>query len=284
MKKSLQSFFLLMTFCITLNLVAQEDMQQYLRETKSMIKQQQYPEALERCIWFHNHALKYNKHMGPVRVSFALGYWKDLADAYPPAMEALIAIRDSTEAIILSKKFGQNRNVICDLFADVKALNRTLEEDSKTVTLFEFIQQYAYGPSQSCWIYAKDVLFEAERYDLIKHYIKNPLQEFDLQKKQYEYMKALDEQRKTNLLTDTATFSITDFSFIQTATQLIQLALANQDIKAALSIERKAGLTVPHEIAYKALAEAVKQKVGNGSPFIMEDWFYNRQKEQKNKH
>lgn len=56
-----------------------------------------YEAALAKHIWFYNEALKINPNMYGVRLSFALSYWKQLADVYPPAKVKLIEARDEAE-------------------------------------------------------------------------------------------------------------------------------------------------------------------------------------------
>jgi len=68
-------------------------MQVYLNETNKMVKKGQYKEALQRFIWFNEHALEYDESMTGVRLSFALGYWKELGDIYPPALKDKAAYR-----------------------------------------------------------------------------------------------------------------------------------------------------------------------------------------------
>ena len=64
-------------------------------------KQKKYKEALERYIWFQDHALENDQAMTGVRLSFALSSWKSLADIYPPAMTALKEMRSSKTKAIL---------------------------------------------------------------------------------------------------------------------------------------------------------------------------------------
>jgi len=64
-------------------------MQKYLSDTQQMVREGRYQEALERFVWFHDHALEHEPSaMYGVRLSFALSYWKSLGDVYPPAMTA----------------------------------------------------------------------------------------------------------------------------------------------------------------------------------------------------
>jgi hypothetical protein len=53
-----------------------EDMQKYLADTQEMVRQGKHQEALDRFIWFHEHALENDRGMTGVRLSFALSYWK----------------------------------------------------------------------------------------------------------------------------------------------------------------------------------------------------------------
>ena len=127
MKQLLTLFFI----AISASLNAQE-LREYLQETKVLISKGQYKEALERHIWFHEHALDKDKSMQGVRLSFALGDWKELGDLYPPALKALTDIRDTKTGEIL------NSGGTKELFADVNGINRTLGEGEKTATLFEY--------------------------------------------------------------------------------------------------------------------------------------------------
>jgi len=75
-----------------------ENMQKYLSDTQQMVREGRYQEALERFVWFHDHALEHEPSaMYGVRLSFALSYWKSLGDVYPPAMTALVEMRNRKE-------------------------------------------------------------------------------------------------------------------------------------------------------------------------------------------
>lgn len=56
-----------------------------------------YEEALEQFLWCFDEGPKYaiNDTWSGVRISFLLGYIQDLAEVYPPAMDALVERRDS---------------------------------------------------------------------------------------------------------------------------------------------------------------------------------------------
>ena len=78
----------------------QEDDQNIIFELAALTKSGKYKEALEKHIWFHE-ASKEMAGMGGVRLSFALGLWMKLAELYPPAMEAFIALRNFDKRIVI---------------------------------------------------------------------------------------------------------------------------------------------------------------------------------------
>lgn len=220
-----------------------QDMQKYLSETKEMVTQKKYKEALERYIWFQDHALEYNKAMSGVRLSFALSYWKELAEVYPPAMIALIEMRDiKTKAILDS-------NASIKLFADVVGLNRTLGEANKTIELFESIRQLHPDKSQYCWFYARDALFNAKRFDIIKNYIGNPINEFAVLKSQYDLMNSLQKNQNMNRpeLKRPELKLHSDNNFVKKSLELIEFSIAVNDLKSAKEIREQA-MTIVSDI------------------------------------
>jgi hypothetical protein len=215
-----------------------QDMKKYLSETKEMVMQKKYKEALERYVWFHNHAIEYDKAMSGVRLSFALKYWKDLADVYPPAMTALIEIRDIKTKTILDS------NASIKLFADVVGLNRTLGEENKTIELFESIRQQHPDKALQCWFFARDVLFNAKRYDILKNYIGNPINEFAVLKSQYDLMNSLHKSR--NMESPELKLH-SDNNFAIKCLELIEFSIAVNDLKSAKEIREQA-LTIVSDL------------------------------------
>jgi hypothetical protein len=63
-------------------------------EIKTLMDQTHYEEALQRQIWYFNHALEYDPSLVGVRLSFTLSDWAELGRSYPKARQALIEIRD----------------------------------------------------------------------------------------------------------------------------------------------------------------------------------------------
>jgi hypothetical protein len=208
-----------------------QDMQKYLSETEEMVTQKKYSEALERYIWFQDHSLENEPAMLGVRLSFALSSWKSLADIYPPAMTALKKMRDDKAKAILDS------NASSKFFPDVAALNRTLGENGKTIQLFEVISKQQPDKSKQCWYWVKDALFSAKRYDIIKDYIGNPVNEFTLLKSRYE----MENSVKGNKNQDDPGLKIySENNLVGKSLELIRFSVAVNDLKSAKEIREKA--------------------------------------------
>jgi len=116
-----------------------------------------YSQALTKHLWYHHNALKFCRGQGGVRHSFALSYWLELAEAYPPAMDAFVFIRDETEiAFLKSPDF--------ELFHDLASLNERLGDELRTANLFAEVAEEDH--EMACQIYhvAEHQLIALGRY------------------------------------------------------------------------------------------------------------------------
>jgi tetratricopeptide (TPR) repeat protein len=123
-----------------------------------------YEEALREYEWFHDHALEHRQSLYGVRLSFALGYWMDLAKDYPEAQKKLEEIRDRKTAILASG--GGNR----ELFHDVGSINYYLGEDDKTYKLFTTMLQTAPLLAPVCATLAMEAIVKAGDFALAERY------------------------------------------------------------------------------------------------------------------
>lgn len=160
------------------------DLHAYLNDTHEMVEQEQYSAALDRYVWFHDHALEHDRSMSGVRLSFALGGWRRLAEVYPPAMAALVETRDRTAADVRNGAGGWND------FHDVQSLNESLDDESLTVELFEHLHETQPELAQRVWNVAKSEVIAAGRYELAKRYIGNPMHSLASFRRTYERNKA----------------------------------------------------------------------------------------------
>ncbi len=219
---------ILFLICVTL---LAEDLNTYLGATLDMVKEGRYIEANLRYKWFHDHALEHNPSMAGVRLSFALGYWKQLGDVYPPALEAMQQVRDEKTSRIREGE-GDFR-----LFHDVYALNRTLEEDQKTLDLFYVLDQKQIGLAKQCWDIVETEIIKRKDKSLIIKYAGEPRQAFQENVTQYEMNLEL---AKTNPNIGTGFLDFSRTHFIEETQMIIELALLLDDYNAAEEIRTSA--------------------------------------------
>jgi hypothetical protein len=119
-----------------------------------------YQEALEGLAWFHDNALEHDRAYYGVRLSFALGYWKELADVYPPAMEVLQSVRARTIAALRSGTGGRA------LFHDLVSINRELGVVRGTYDLFRELLTAQPELAKQCRDLAVEAVVEAGDFEL----------------------------------------------------------------------------------------------------------------------
>ena len=121
--------------------------------------------AAEKYLWYHENALKYEPSLGGVRLSFALGDWRELADKYPPALQDMSLARDRAEESVRvnDKDFSA--------FQDLAALNRVLNEDGRTIELFKWLDQTDRHFARNVYIVAQDSLVAGSEYELCEKYL-----------------------------------------------------------------------------------------------------------------
>ena len=205
-------------------------MQKYLSHTQDLVRQGKYQEALERFLWFHDHALEHDPAMYGVRLSFALSYWKQLGEVYPPALAALKKNRGDKTTLLLAGKGNR------ELFNDVAAINRTLEDDSKTVDLFRKLDRDQGTLAATCWDIAKEAVIKAKAYDLARKYIGNPVREFGKIKEMYEMNTSMYGGKNFG----ESFKAYNENNFVEEVIRLIDVAVALNDMKAAKEIQVKA--------------------------------------------
>jgi hypothetical protein len=207
-----------------------EDMQKYLTDTQQLMRRGAYKEALDRYIWFHDHALEHNAAMYGVRLSFALAYWKQLSAVYAPALDAMKQIRDKKTALL------ENGQGSFELYHDVEALNSTLEQNEKSVELFRKLDQENGPLAAKCWEVAKEHVIKAKAYDLAQKYMGDPLQAFYKARSNYDLNASMDVDKKYGESFKT----FYENQFIDETLRIIKVAIASDNVAAAKEVQEKA--------------------------------------------
>jgi len=241
MKRAITAFVLILVFSLALHA---EDMQKYLSDTEALARDGKYQEALERFLWFHDHVLEHEPAMYGVRLSFALSSWKKLGDVYPPALAAFKKTRDEKTELLIQKKGSYH------LFHDVQSLNETLEEDARTVELFRTLDREQPDLAKECWQAAQDAVIAGKNYDLAKKYIGDLVLGWNKVKNYYETQKDMYDDARVGKTVK----KYNEQSFIKKSLQLIEVALALDDMKTAKEIQAKSIATIKD----KRLKNAIK--------------------------
>ena len=69
------------------------DLERIRQEANDLMAKGNYEDALQRHLWYHNHALEYDAAQTGVRLSFWLSDWVELGRRYPKARQALLEVR-----------------------------------------------------------------------------------------------------------------------------------------------------------------------------------------------
>lgn len=121
-----------------------------------------YEDALAKHVWFRT------KAQGPqvaIRNTFALGWFAELGDVYPPARKALVKMR--AEAADKVRK-GQDLEAS---FADMAAIDRELDDPLATAAVFMQLEKRSPDDARKVSRSALDALVESRYYELAAKYI-----------------------------------------------------------------------------------------------------------------
>jgi tetratricopeptide (TPR) repeat protein len=140
-----------------------------------------YEVALEKHLWFHEHALRYQPSLAGVRLSFALGDWGTLAAKHPPALAALRELRARK-----AQEVREGRNAR-DAFQEVAAIDRELDEHAGTVELFRVVEAGGEAAARASFPSAQDALIEAKDFATVAKYL-SPDRELKLAADTYQGM------------------------------------------------------------------------------------------------
>jgi hypothetical protein len=149
------------------------DLQKILGEAKAFMSKGAYEEALQRHIWYHNHALELEPAQSGVRLSFALGDWIELGRRYPKAKQALIEIRDNkTREIVEGRGYAE-------MVQEVQSINHNLQDDDATYSLFKTIRERDPQLADQCYFYLQDLLVAKGEYQWCFNHLGDPQRRFD---------------------------------------------------------------------------------------------------------
>lgn len=145
------------------------DARERLRAGRTATHQGRHSEALEHFLWFHDHALEEDGSYSGVRLSFALGYWLELAAVHPPALDAFRDRRDTALAMLRAGQLSRG------LFHDVEAMSEKLGEDDLVADLFMRLHATDRTFADACSNIALPLLVRTKRFALARQYMPDPI-------------------------------------------------------------------------------------------------------------
>ncbi|MFO1487449.1 MAG: protein kinase [Verrucomicrobiota bacterium] len=149
------------------------DLQAILQEATALREAGRYEEALQRHLWYHEHALEVDRAQLGVRLSFALSDWMELARRYPRAWQALVEVRDlKTNQLLSGRGYSE-------LFQDVAAINGELQQDDSSVQLFKTLETSNPKLADQCYFYIQDELVKRGEYATCVRHLGDAQQRFE---------------------------------------------------------------------------------------------------------
>jgi serine/threonine protein kinase len=245
------------------------DLQNILNEAKNLMDEGKYEEALQRQIWYFNHALEYDPAQTGVRLSFALAQWVELGRRYPRGKQALLEIRDrDARQLIAGKGFA-------NLFSDVNSINNYLGQEDATLALFKTIYQTDNRLAKECYFYAENLLIQHGEYELLLNCIGDPQTRFDVYQRGFEGQIELQQRmakrrdqsavpaaRFTNSFTPPDFGKLATNNFVEQVCKLVEILVATDHQTDAEKIRDQA-LTILDDPRLKSAVSDAEGKISN---------------------
>jgi len=157
----------------TICIVNETEATKVLREARQLVKSEQYAAALEKYIWFHDHALDFDRALAGVRLSYAIFEWVDLGAVYPPAREALERVRNAKTESLTQRTYDVK------LFHDVASINRAFGQVERTSHLFKTIAQVDRSVAEKFFLIALESLVGAKEFSLARSFMPDPQKQIE---------------------------------------------------------------------------------------------------------
>jgi hypothetical protein len=223
-----------------------------LNQAQADTRAGRYEAALAKHVWFHEHALETESGMYGVRLSFALGYWADLGEEYPPALEKLKEYRDEAQASVLKDTEPHKK------FHDLVALNKYLNDEKATQRLFRSLDADHPDLAQQFFELAEPALISGKDYELVGKYI-SPEPDFAKMKDRF-----VQDQIMTPSEEPGAKSRWLDFvkkTFVNDATTLVAILAVNKRQAQAEAIATAARSEYDDASFHKAIEKALTGEV-----------------------
>jgi tetratricopeptide (TPR) repeat protein len=168
------------------------DPNQVRDEANALRAKGQYQAALDRYLWYWNHALEYEPGLSAVRLSFLLSDWVELGRPYPKAKQALLDIRARDTQLLL----GGGGDF--DVFMDLSNINRSLQDEDSTYEAFNKLRQRNPTLAWQCFLAAEGLLVKHGDYALCLEYVGDPEVAFAQIRQRWQLLKQNEQPAEEN--------------------------------------------------------------------------------------
>jgi serine/threonine protein kinase len=257
------------------------DLQKILDEAKDLTGKGRYEESLQRHIWYRNHEPEFgDSYQKVVRITSALSEWVELGRRYPKAKAALLEIRDQeTRALSQGKGYA-------DMFTEVQAINRELQDNDATYALFKTIREQDPQLAAQSYFWVEPLLVSKGEYQWCYDHMGDPASRFASIRRDYEMeisnqkrmgetrertQRVIAEMNKKNGMTNLPTFSPPDTlamikksaedRFVGGVRQLIEILVGTGHMAEAGKIRDEA-ITVFNDARLQSAVSDAEKKVG----------------------
>jgi hypothetical protein len=224
------------------------DLQKILGDAKDFMSKGAYEEALQRHIWYHNHALEIDPAHSAVRLSFALSDWMELARCYPKAKQALVEIRDNK-----TREIAEGRGY-SEMVQEVQAINHELQDDDATYALFKTIREKDPKLAAQSYFYLETLLVSKGEYQWCLSHMGASQKRFDLIRQGFDMLWSPPDA--SAMMKKSA-----EDRFVGQTCQLIEILVAT-DHKADAEGIRDQAVAVLDDPRLKSAVDDAAQKVG----------------------
>lgn len=128
-----------------------------------------FKQAQAKFIWYRENALKYDKSQKGVRDSFALSYWCELAQKYPPAKKKLMALREEAMKDVENPKgdakLAQRGYIIASM------INDGFKEADRNIEMFKWLDKHNHEAATFLYSLVEMQLISAGEFKLCDAYM-----------------------------------------------------------------------------------------------------------------
>jgi hypothetical protein len=224
--------------------------QERLRLARTDAQEGRFAQALSGYVWFHDHALEEQESLRVIRLSFALGFWCELAGRYPPARVALQATRDETVRRL------ENGEESTDLFRDLIAINELLGNEEATYESFRSINRANPAFAARCATMALPAIVRAFDFALARKFVPDPEKSIDNLASAFNHAISWNTRNvKTKELVDDLNSAIQDYA--KHVGMLIRIVSMTGESEQGNELERQAISLVETSGLRKAVREEI---------------------------